>query len=273
MSISSRSALDMLSTCAPRAWCKRLVSWEVFNDSLHLFAERGEIVRYRMAQQILHEAGFNSASSEKEIAEFVATEDDEIAVPVKAAAAAANPYDEIETYRHDWYEPCSQLPLPFGLLPASTVDWEQGTLSAELVHGLVPDEWLSYPEELFECGRGETVKVSLSGLSFELSAIEMLVPTASAPNLDAAPAVSLASRRVGRPRQWNWDAALAHVTAVAAEGKIPTGHGAQARLEELIAEYFTSQFGAEPATSEIRKRASTIIQALQGRKSDSGDSG
>lgn len=261
--ISSRAALDMLCTCAPRAWCKRLLNWEVFNGSLDLYATQGEIAHFVTAKQILAEAGLNSVPSEKELAELVGKIDDNALVSIRRAASAEHPFVEIEGYRHEWYEPCSVIPLPFGLVPASTVDWEKGTLSAELLRDMVPNEWLQYPEELFEVGEFETLKISLSGLSFDVAAVEMLVPSASLPNGDAVTVA--AAKRLGRPPKWDWDAAMAHVTAIAAQGQLPSGDGAQARLEELIAGYFSTQFGAEPATSDIRKRASRIIQALEGQ--------
>jgi hypothetical protein len=53
------------------------------------------------------------------------------------------------------------------------------------------------------------------------------------------------------------------VIAVAQEPDgLPTGHGAQARIEEMIAAWFMDQSGECPASSQVRQRAAKIMRML-----------
>jgi hypothetical protein len=65
----------------------------------------------------------------------------------------------------------------------------------------------------------------------------------------------------GRPARWDWEGALAAVVASAnTPDGLPEGHGAQAAIERLIADYF----GADgPSESQIRLRAGRIMEALK----------
>lgn len=76
--------------------------------------------------------------------------------------------------------------------------------------------------------------------------------------------------------KWHWDAAFAELIATAngADGleaiagfKGPNARGAQARIAEWFASYFsrTSECGDHPADSECRHRANLVLQALSGR--------
>lgn len=66
-------------------------------------------------------------------------------------------------------------------------------------------------------------------------------------------------RRVGRPAKWHWEGALAHVVAMAQTPVgLPTGHGAQAKIEAIIAEWFTAETGNSPSISQIRTRAALV---------------
>jgi hypothetical protein len=73
----------------------------------------------------------------------------------------------------------------------------------------------------------------------------------------------------GRPPKYDWEGALAYVTAVAnTPDGLETGPGAQAAIERLIADYFTraSNDGNAPCESEIRKRASRVMKAIAALK-------
>ncbi|BAI97996.1 hypothetical protein Sj15T_23990 [Sphingobium sp. TA15] len=68
----------------------------------------------------------------------------------------------------------------------------------------------------------------------------------------------------GRPPTWDWEGALIHVTAIAnTPDGLPSERGAQARIEEIIHDWFIQAGGDAPADSEIRKRASAIMKGLK----------
>lgn len=263
MLIDSRQALDMLSAHAPRAWCKRVLSWEVFNTDLRLYASKGHVIRLRPAGDLLKEAGISVDLSDADRAQLE-NEDDDFRLPILRTLEAAHPYDKVETIREDWQGREDDV-LPFGLIPASTINWEAGSLVAELLHGLIPNEWLAATEETFEVGKSETLVISLSGLRFELNAIEMLAPGAAAPPIEAKQSTP-ASKKGGRPIKWNWEGALAHIASLANKPDgLPTDAGAQARIARLITDWFITEAGEAPADSEVRKRAATILEALTRR--------
>jgi hypothetical protein len=77
--------------------------------------------------------------------------------------------------------------------------------------------------------------------------------------------------RAGRPAEWGWDAALAHLTALA---NTPDGlPEVQADAERIVEKYFADRNGGNsPAMSRIREKVGPIYQAIaqmkaQGRKS------
>ena len=43
---------------------------------------------------------------------------------------------------------------------------------------------------------------------------------------------------------------------------LPTGNGAQAKIETMMADWFEREVGKSPAISQIRQRASTIMKML-----------
>jgi hypothetical protein len=69
------------------------------------------------------------------------------------------------------------------------------------------------------------------------------------------------SPAVGRPREWDWDAAMAHLTAVAAtKGALPA---VQAQAERIVEKYFSDRHeGNSPAASGIRDRVGKVYGAI-----------
>lgn len=250
----------MLMAHAPRAWCKRLLSWEVFSADLRLYAAAGEIVRLEDAASVLENAGLGPEPTPAELANLGEEQD----AHVLRAARAAYRFDKVEVSKHPW-DGLDFGPLPFGLLPLADVDWELGTLTVEINESSVPFDWLSSPEELFEPGERETLVGTFSELSFELSAMEMLAPGANSPQ-PTSKQITTPSKRIGRPAKWDWEGALTHVTALAnLPDGLPEGSGAQAQVARLINDWFVANTGDAPAESEVRKRASMIMGALEAR--------
>ncbi|WP_235522906.1 hypothetical protein [Novosphingobium sp. Leaf2] len=68
----------------------------------------------------------------------------------------------------------------------------------------------------------------------------------------------------GRPPTWDWEGALIHVVAIAnTPDGLPSERGAQARIEEIIRDWFIQAGGDAPADSEIRKRANGIMKRVK----------
>jgi hypothetical protein len=104
-------------------------------------------------------------------------------------------------------------------------------------------------------------EVVLKGLCFERDRIEMLQPNSELPQ-------SLRERqderpKLGRPRTWDWEGATAHLLTLAQQPDgLPTGPGAQAQIERLIADWFMGSTGNTPAASQVRQHANKIMKAL-----------
>jgi len=108
-------------------------------------------------------------------------------------------------------------------------------------------------------------EVRFSGMSFEFNKIEMMLP-----NLEVHSSTLVVTDRVdrkrsiGRPPKWDWEGALAFIVSQAQlPDGLPTGPGAQARIEEMMANWFTGETGDAPAPSQIRQRAANIVRSLE----------
>jgi hypothetical protein len=72
-----------------------------------------------------------------------------------------------------------------------------------------------------------------------------------------------AARKRGRPKKWDWEAALAHVAAVLSRDPdgLPEGRGAQAKIERVIADWFVETAGEAPSEGEVRNRARLVFDS------------
>ncbi|WP_156029817.1 hypothetical protein [Sphingomonas sp. URHD0057] len=150
---------------------------------------------------------------------------------------------------------------------ATEIDWEKGTLWADWI----PDErqrveFFFQDEEVlsteFEMADFEAL---FAGLKFQLNQIEMLLPNFQMPAANIVSTDRLEKpRAIGRPPKWNWEGALAFVISQAQlPDGLPTGPGAQARIEEMMSGWFLEEAGDTPAPSLVRQRAATIIRSLE----------
>lgn len=149
---------------------------------------------------------------------------------------------------------------------ADEIDWDRGTLRANYIPGdRERPEYLFPNDELFgtEFERAE-FQAEFSGMSFEYRAIEMLIPNAALHAVTVAKVDSGTQvRAIGRPPKWDWEGVLTYVVSQAHQPDgLPTGPGAQARLEEMIAAWFMQEVGDTPAASQIRQRAASISRML-----------
>lgn len=108
------------------------------------------------------------------------------------------------------------------------------------------------------------VTLTVVGLQFDRKALRSSFGEEPQPHV--TPAFAIRSNGGGRPPKYDWEGALIHIAALAnLPDGLPTGPGAQAEIARRIADWFASAAGECPADSEIRRRASRIMQALLGK--------
>jgi len=148
---------------------------------------------------------------------------------------------------------------------AEELDWEAGTIRAEVSAPESRDElhlFWDADEHLGSQFDRASYNAELSGLRFPLDVIEMLLPNAefNASNMSGP---SFRETIIGRPRKWDWEGAFARLAVVAQHPDgLPTGPGAQAKIEKILADWFVSETGDSPASSQIRQRAQKMMPLL-----------
>lgn len=175
--------------------------------------------------------------------------------------------DRVDDEAQTWDE--NDLPVlvdPGFFLFASDIDFDAGTLATDYIDiGGSFGDAIFPSQELFgtEFERPE-YEAELRGLCFVKSEIELLLPTMQMAGTTALQPDLLDWRRsTGRPPRWDWEGALAHIVSLAQHPDgLPTGPGAQARVEEMIAEWFMEEAGDTPAESQIRQRASKVMRTI-----------
>ena len=263
--ISANDALSFLSRAAPQVWVHRALQWMTLQEELSLFAEKVEVEAYT---SIFHFTG----DLYKEAGEFSGPKMDaairkefspELAKKLVGKDHHAEVYDEPHIV--EGVDEVGAIDPGFVLF-SEGIDWEKDQLQLDwLDETMLALDWF-FPRQDFvgsEFGNA-TYKVKFSGLSFEARKIELLLPTMKLEKAADQSTSNYTQRFVGRPPKWDWDGAMAHVIAMAqTPDGLPTGHGAQAKIEALIAAWFEAETGDSPATSQIRKKASRIMQMIE----------
>jgi len=264
--LTSKAAVDFLAQAAPRPWVCRMLKWMIIDQEIDAYFSKTTFQASASALEFLfpfrEEAGDWCGPSMDKIIdrEF----DNDLANKLKGKDGLEKIFDE----PLEWNEPDAPEMLDFGFfLFGSTVDFDAGTLIADWLP-IEPD----IVEVFFPSGEWQysnfdrpDYTAKLEGMLFAKTRIEMLLPNFSLENIATQTQQPPNPRPyAGRPRKWDWEAALAHIVAQAhMPDGLPTGHGAQARIETMIAEWFESEVGGSPAVSQIRKRASTVMRMLE----------
>lgn len=180
-----------------------------------------------------------------------------------------NLHDRIDDEPVVWKQDEEPICLDFGFfLYATDIDWDAGIIRSDFIPIDSSSSEIFFPssEELLASEFDQpNFDVLIEGLSFEVGKIEMLLPSLSLENMTGftAPQRDI-SPRVGRPPKWDWEGAMAFVISQAqTPDGLPTGPGAQARIEEMIRDWFLTEAGDAPAPSLIRQRAAKIIGMLE----------
>jgi hypothetical protein len=177
-------------------------------------------------------------------------------------------FDKINDEPFEWVPEAPEPVDPGYFMFLPTISWNDGTLEFDWVPDERDSREMFFPSgELFysEFEKAEYAG-KLEGFSFSYNEIEMMLPTFEMRrSSDKIQSTAMGIRPIGRPQKWDWDGAYAYIVAQAQKPDgLPTGHGAQARVEAMMAEWFEQETGASPVESQIRKRASTIMRMIGG---------
>mgnify|MGYP003670918167 CR=1 FL=1 len=264
--LTSREAVDFLSQAAPRPWVCRILQWMVIDDQIWAYFSKGQVQAstsafhflFPLADEAKEDAGPKiDALIEKKY-------EPDLAAKIKGKSHLDTIFDEPYELEAGLEK---QTLDPGFFLFGSNIDWDAGVLESDWLpteRGIVE---MFFPTAEYEYSEFENADYScrLEGLSFDKARIEMMLPNLAMGETGLSNrSSSTVGRHVGRPRTWDWDGAMAHIVAQAqTPDGLPTGHGAQARIETMIAEWFESEVGGSPAVSQIRKRASTIMRTME----------
>lgn len=264
--ISSREAVAFLSQAAPRPWVQRLLRWLVFDEGLPAYSREGKVqphtIVFEYTLQLVEKAGERSGP------QMDAAIREEYCAEIAAKLVGKDPFSRFDEEPYEWDETEEPMQLDIGFfLYATEIDWDAGILKADALPGYGELQEVFFPDSQFlgsELERPE-FEAEIKGLSFEASKVELLLPSMSLDrNIGFSAGSNERRRPVGRPRKWDWEGAMAHVIAKAQHPDgLPTGHGAQAKIETLISEWFLLEAQESPSPSQIRQRASKIIRMLE----------
>jgi len=267
--ISASEALSFLSRAAPTVWVQRALQWMVLNGELSLYSDRVDVDAYTSIIQftgdLYQKAGeFSGPKMDEEIRKEFSPD---FAEKLVGKDHHSDVYDEPHTV--EGIDNIGAIDPGFVLF-SEGIDWDNNALKLDwLDEQALAIEWF-FPSQDYVGSEFErpTYKVRFSNLSFEARRIELLLPSMKLEKASSDIVKFGPSRTAGRPRKWDWDGALAHVVAEAqAPDGLPTGPGAQAKVEGLIAQWFVDETGNAPAISQIRSRASRVMQMIENARS------
>lgn len=262
--ISSREALDFFAQAAPRPWVCRTLCWMITQGEIDAYFNRGLITASASRiSLIIHLLDGIRATSGPEVDAII---DEEFDPEFAAKLKGKEPFDKIQDEPYEWIPDAPEQIDPGYFMFWPKIDWEIGTLEFDFV----PDERdlreMFFPSGDFFYSEFEKADYAgkLEGFSFSHNEIEMMLPTFEMRRSgDQALSTPTGGRPTGRPQKWDWDGAFAYIIAQAQKPDgLPTGHGAQAQVEAMMAEWFEHETGASPVESQIRKRASPCPPAV-----------
>lgn len=264
--ISSREAVDFLSHAGPRPWVQRLLRWMAFDEGLAAYSRKG-IVRSTcsvadMIGHLIEKAGQLSGP------QMDAAIREDFSEEIAEKLVGKDPFSRFEGEPVTWGETDDPMQLDIGFfLYEPEIDWDAGTLTAEQLpgDGELNEVFFANSELLVSDLERPEYSAVLEGLSFEFSKIEMLLPSMTLGQTTGFTAAPHDRKKpVGRPPKWDWEGAMAFVISKAQHPDgLPTGSGAQARIETFIAEWFMQTTGEAPSPSQVRQRAAKIIQMIE----------
>ena len=264
--ISSREAVEFLGQAAPSSWVHRLLRWMSFDQEISAYSTSGKVQAhspvFEFTTKLYEHAG--EYSGEKMDAEIRRDYSPEIADQLVGKSLHDRVYEDPVI----WSDTEGAIVVDPGFfLFADEIDWMGGTIRCEHLNpGGELTEFLFPSDDLFGTAfEKPEYEATIHGLSFQLNEIELLLPNLDIGQRSGFTAEhSISRRKVGRRPKWDWEKAMAFVVSQAqTPDGLPTGAGAQARIEDMIAGWFTDETGNSPSTSQIRERAAKIIAMLE----------
>lgn len=237
-----------------------------FDDELVAYSTRGRVVASTSVLSLTGE--FYQEAQEFSGPAMDAVIRRELSPELAAKLVGKDRFDDVFDEPVEWDDEVNLTVIDPGFfLYAPEIDWAAGIMEIEWIErsGNL-GESLFPNEELFGTEFDDpSYSAKIEGLCFSFGQIELLVPQLELFQLPVSGAESRKPRgAVGRPPKWDWEGAFAHVISLAAKpGGLPTGQGAQARIEELMLSWFLDETGNEPAASQVRARASRIMRTLK----------
>ena len=265
--ISSREAVHFLSQAAPRPWVQRLLRCMVLDHELPAYSTKGKVQAsgtvFDMIHSLFEKAG---RSSGPELDALIRESFDADVAAKLVGRELLSRYDEEPIV---WTEAGDPVQLDTGFfIFATDIDLDAGILLSEFIpyESDIKDIFFPGAEDLLGSEMtNPNYEVVIEGLSFEFSKIELLLPSMQlGEKMGFTIALPELQRRVGRPPKWGWEAALAFVTSLAqTPDGLPTGQGAQARIEDIMRDWFLAETDEAPAPSQVRQRAAKIMQMIE----------
>lgn len=246
-----------------------MLRWMAFDEGLAAYSRKGKVQAFGsifdMTGKFIEKAGELSGPKMDAVIK------EEFSEELAAKLVEKDPFSRFDDKPYTWDESEEPKQLDIGFfLYASEIDWDQGTLRADSIPGNGELNEVFFADSEFfgtEIDRAD-FEAEIEGLSFEFAKIELLLPTLELGQTIGFSATKLERRKpLGRPPKWEWEAAMAYVIAEAQRPDgLPTGAGAQARIEALISDWFMREVQDAPAPSQVRQRASKIIQMIESSK-------
>jgi len=264
--ISLSETVDFLSQAAPRPWVHRLLRWMLFDQEIEAHADGLKVQPY--TNVFTFTVGLHSTVKEFSGPKMDAAIREEYSAEFAKRLVGKEHSDRVDDEPSFWSSLDEIGTIDPGFfMYATEIDWNMGTLKAEWIPGDNSKPEMLFPTEEWYVSEFENAdyEFEFSGIKLEARKIELLLP-----NIEMkAPAFSVSESRdpgrsIGRPPKWNWEGAMAHIVSVAQHPDgLPEGDGAQARIEDMIANWFISETGNSPAVSQIRKRAASIMGSIK----------
>lgn len=264
--ISAKDTTDFLSQSAPRVWVHRMLKWMIFYGELDAHVDRVIVQPYASVFEFtseLYETAKEFSGPAMDMA-IRAKYSPEIAEKLVGKGHGDRFNDE--KYVIDGWEEIGPLDTGF-IMFATDVNWDSGTILVEWLDNELLGNDMLFPRQDFLGSEFEkpSYEIQFEGLKFDADKVELLLPNAALErSKEISGQSSLKRHSIGRPTKWNWDGAMAFVVSQAqTPDGLPSGDGAQARIEEMMADWFTESFGDCPAPSQIRQRAALVIKAIE----------
>jgi hypothetical protein len=243
-----------------------MLRWMIFDQELIAYFTTGKVQPHAIVAQFVADSVQKAKETSGPKLDAAIRED--FAPEFAAKLVGKSLHDRVDDEPYEWGE--SEEPRavdPGFFVYATEIDWDKGTLWADWIPDersrfefLFPDEEVLGTE--FEMADFEAL---FTGMRFQLNQIEMLLPNFQMPSSNVVLTDRAdRTRSIGRPPKWDWEGALAFIVLQAQlPDGLPTGPGAQARIEEMISGWFSTEAGDTPAPSQVRQRAAAIIRSLE----------